>query len=192
MKIIQVRLFFFIALFCCNLSHGGVIQLGSNIVQEDRGTAELSDDLFFYRDLSRFSSMNYNEQLASIDLLNSELAGLGVWSNSWRLASSSEMSKLYDAFVDIPNVFLPTVSDVFAGRIEASPGVGAHYAYEVLVSTGFPPVSHEIHEVDDAALYPLMGAWAVASYGPVPEPSAWVFLALGLSSIVLLRRKSKA
>lgn len=159
------------------------------IVVDDQGTASLTDDLYFYRDLSRFSDKSYAQQLASIALLNTELSGLGPWADNWHLASSSEMSNLFSDFVSVPNVFLPSFGTTnYVGRFEDTPGPGAHYVYEVLIGSS-PPISHEIYEVSDASAYPLLGAWATANYRgmPVPEPYSFALMVLGIAAISFTR-----
>jgi len=174
-----------------SVSYAALIQYNSDIVLDDNGTPSLSDDLFFYRDLSRFSSMSYSDQLTSIGLLDTELSGVGPWANAWRLASVSDMSNLFDDFVTVPDVFLPSFGSGYTGRFEDTPGAGAHYAYEVLVTGSSPPITKEIYEVSDSSAYPLMGAWAVASYSglPVSEPGSLMLMVAGLAAIGFVRRK---
>lgn len=169
-------------------SSASLIQYSTDVVLDDQGTSVLTDDLYFYRDLSRFSDLTYTEQLASITLLASELDGFGPWAN-WHLASVTEMSNVFSDFVSVPDVFLASSGSSFTGRFEDSPGAGAHYAYEVYVTGGSPPITHEIYEVSDSSAYPLMGAWAVAGYRPlpVPEPLALLLLVAGFAVIGFIK-----
>lgn len=173
-------------------SNATLIQYSPDAVLDDQGTSDLSDDLYFYRDLSRFSDMTYTEQLASISLLNSELDGAGPWAN-WHLAGVAEMSNVFSDFVSVPDVFLPSFGSSYTGRFEDTPGAGAHYAYEVYVTGGSPPITHEIYEVSDSSAYPLMGAWAVAGYRPfpVPESSGWLLFIAGLVGLRFIKRRKE-
>lgn len=179
-----------IALLYSGQAPASLLQYNSQVVLDDRGTASESDDLFFFRDLSRFSDMTYAEQLTSVGLLNSELAGLGPWAANWHLANPDEMTNLFDDFVTVPDVFLPSYGTGYVGRYEEIPGPDGHLAYEVYVG-GSPPVTHELYEVLDSSAYPLLGAWAVANYrAPVPEAATVYLLLIGLLSLLLIRRLS--
>ena len=168
-----------------------LIQYSPLVVQDDRGTVSALDDLFFFRDLSRFSDMDYAAQLASISLLNTELDGLGPWGNNWHLASGDEMSNLFSDFVSVPDVFLNSGgADSYIGRYEEIPLPDKHLVYEVLVTGGFPPITHELYGALDSSASPTLGAWAVANYrGEVPEGSALYLFAIGFFGLIAIRRR---
>lgn len=164
------------------IANAGLSVFGPQIVLDDNGTPGQSDDLYFFRDLSRFGDMTYVEQLASIDLLNVELSGAGPWQNDWHLAGAAEMrAVLTDYWTEVPDVFLPSYGTDFVGRYDYVYPPSGHHAYEVIVTGGSPPLSHDIYGVSDTSDYPLLGAWAVAT--PVPSPSSAALLLLGVSIV---------
>jgi hypothetical protein len=173
------------------IANATLLVYSSDVVVDDQGTATLTDDLFFFRDLSRFSDMTYAEQLSSIALLNSELAGAGPWNNDWHLATTSEMSGLFADPLGITNVFLPSSgSDYFAGRYEQAviKDVPEHMWYEVILTGSSPPVYTEQDSIPDSSDYD--GAWAVASYNSVPEPSTFLLMLTGLLGMACRQRRS--
>jgi hypothetical protein len=171
------------------IAHADISQYSSQIVLDNRGTASLSDDLFFFRDLSRFSDMTYAEQLVSINALNTELSGAGPWLDNWHLATPAEMQGVsIDHWVDVPDVFLPSDGvDLFAGRYEDIGAPDTHMVFEVY-PFGTPPWAKNSYSMPDGSSDSTKGAWAVANY--VPAPGAFLLGMLGLSVAGLKLRKS--
>jgi hypothetical protein len=186
-------LFFVFASFALLFSYFGManaalLVFSSDVVVDNRGTAALTDDLFFYRDLSRFSDMTYAEQLVSIDALNTELNGAGPWNNNWHLATSSEMSGLFADSLGVTGVFLPSVgSDYFAGRYEVAviKDEPEHMWYEVILMSGGVTYTEQ-DSIPDSSDYD--GAWAVATYR-VPEPSTLLLVITSLAGMIWQQRR---
>ncbi len=166
----------------------------SQIVLDDRDTPGTDDDLYFFRDLTRFANMTYAEQLASIDALNTELSGAGPWQDNWHLALPWEMGSgvgIFDKYTDVPGLFTPT--DVFErstgyrGRYEETASPGTHHVFEVWTYLdGYPPITKEIYYMFDTNGQGVEGAWAVASR--IPAPGSMLLGALGLGMIGRLTR----
>jgi len=169
MKAKMIVLISLLLISISSTAHAGLYQYSSQIVIDDRDTANLMDDLIFYRDLSRFSDMTYAEQLVSIDALNTEISGAGPWQDNWHLATSAEMQGVsIDDWVNVPNVFLPSDGvDLYAGRYESIGAPGTHMVFEVYPS-GSPPWSKNSYGMPDTSSDPTKGAWAVANYQPMP------------------------
>ena len=185
-KIRVLLLVLFVSL--SGIARADLSQYSVQIVLDDRGTASLSDDLFFYRDLSRFSDMTYAQQLLSIDALNTELSGAGPWQDNWHLATSAEMQGVsIDHWVDVPNVFLPSDgANLFAGRYDSTGAPGTHMVFEVY-PFGSPPWAKNSYAMPDDSSDPTKGAWAVTNY--VPVPGAFLLGMLGLSVAGVKLRK---
>lgn len=152
----------------------GLTAYDANVVRYDRNNVDPTDDLFFYRDLSRFYNMTYDAQITSILLLNTELAGVGnPWANDWRLANGADLAELRaggGGWIDVLSVFNPGGSTILKGRTNVpAPPDPAHVVWEVY-SSDSPPFSQEQYAKDDADMFPTIGAWAVASYEEKPLP----------------------
>ena len=187
----QILNMFLFSLFVCSSAHATLSQYSTQIVVDDQGTSALTDDLFFYRDLSRFSDMTYMEQVTETDLLNTELSGSGPWLDNWHLATSAEMANLFADFISVPDVFLPSYgTDSYVGRYGQTGAPSEHMVYEVIESSGFPPITHEKYDKLDSSSYPLLGAWAVATYNPrqVPEPMPLILLGMGILALAAAKK----
>jgi len=136
--------------------------------------------------------MTYANQLASVNLLNTELSGATPWLDNWHMATTAEMANLFADFVTIPDVFLPSYgSDSYVGRYGQTGAPGEHMVYEVLVSSSFPPITHDQYDVPDSSAYPLLGAWAVANYNPrpIPAPPTVLLVGVGILGFATIKRR---
>jgi len=167
--------------------------------------------LEWYRDLSDFIGLTYNDQLTAIQ--NSDTAGGG-----WRMANADEFETLLsdrefsDLFWDHKQfddyIFEPTNRQYnsekqnwleWIGRLDIIEGTYAHGGYysthTMSIGSGHIDYS-EFQIIMDSTTTPLLGAWAVRSAtgsggDPVPEPATWLMITIGFSAMILVRRTRK-
>jgi hypothetical protein len=170
-------------------------------VSDPSGHVTYDDQTGYYWiwDLNYFSSQTYDQQLDTIDGLNTignEYFGL----SGWHMANFEEMESLwaYEAS-ELVTVFNPTYIDPtsisYAGRFdEIFPYyIPSHYFGNVHIVHGTPEkwglYNYGIYDHDISDRY---GAWVLTA-GPVPEPATFILFSSGIAGLLALRirRKSK-
>jgi len=182
-----------------------LIDLGNGVIQDDRGTAGESDDLYWVQDLNTFVGLTYSEQVTAIADLNTSAFGNLV---NWHMATEADIFTLMDEGVDaeglysweqIASVFgdptQETLCDGFTckawkGRYDlVLPAFPRGGHYEAIIT--FDPRRTVKYQggavgVADDEVFP--GAWAVSTGPPIPEPSTFILFGLGVLLVGAARR----
>ena len=185
----QVVSFICVSLVClAGMAHADLSVHGQTVV-DDRGTAgDPSDDLYFYRDLSAFTNMDYNEQKTAIAGLSAILSGTGPW----RMATSADMGGIIGNASQVMDTFLPSYgTDWWKARYDqlgATPSGGPdeYMIYEII--DGSPPYTEQ-YDKPWSLEEPSLGAWAVTNV--VPIPGAVLLGTLGLAVAGYRLRRSR-
>ncbi len=176
-----------------------LITLNEFVVQDDLGTENPNDDLFWYRKLFDFTSRTYQEQLDAISGISTRLTVNGGWKNDWHMADSLEMTALWA--YDAHEIMLPFDHDhdrdiaVVEGRYALSPSLFSDTHYIGKIEHPHPASNPHIKYpletlyVDDSFTSTDLSAWAVATATPVPEPSTLLLIGLGLAGAAFSGRR---
>jgi len=139
---------------------------------------------YWYYDITRFSDMTYNEQVAEIATLSME-----GFTGTWQMATYAEMLGLWENSAQaIFSSFALTMDDdqvaqwYTLGRYEERPNGGAHYFAQVELT---PELTYEksvlnyLDIVQDDEDFEVLGAWVVFQGNPPARAATTVSSILG-------------
>jgi len=129
-------------------------------------TFDSNNERYWYYDITRFSDMTYDEQIAEIAALS--VAG---FTGTWHMATYAEMSALWEHSAEaLFSNFALTMDDdqveqwYTLGRYDESPNDGSHYFAHVERTAGQTYEKSVLNYLDytpDSLDFEVLGAWVV-------------------------------
>lgn len=152
--------------------------------EDSEVTFEAVNERYWYYDITRFSDMTYDEQVAEIATLNVE-----GFTGTWHMATYEEISTLWEYSAEaIFSSFALTMDDdqveqwYTLGRYDESPRDGSHYFAQVertSEGTYEKSVLNYLDYTPDSLDFEVLGAWVVYEGEPPAQVGTTICSTLG-------------
>lgn len=165
---------------------------------------DTTNELYWYQNLSDFTSKTYDEQINTISGLNSSGSAFNFDDiGDWAMADYNEMDSLWQyTGNEIASAFIPSNTnntvEYYVGRFDLE-SASTTDSHQFLLINYYSNINYvyekyalgDTHSVFDSNSDAYLGAWVVASAQPVPEPTTMLLFGTGIAGLAGYRRKKK-